>query len=207
VREIKNDHGSFDNLLYISSMRKLWILTAILILPALLGGCSSSETIQKIEPLTPLTFDNSEPDDAALADAIALYLAQGSQPRASGYDYARIDLNGDRKRDALVMLKVPYGYWCGIHGCTMLVFTADGNKFTLINAVQPVRGPVYVSTLKSNGWKNLVIRVSGRSSKAKDVAMMFDGRRYPITPSNLPPFPKKNYNGYTRVLMGDYADR
>ena len=98
-------------------------------------------------------------------------------------------------------LKSPYGYWCGVHGCAMAVFRAHARHFTLVNAIRPVRTPVYIATLKSNGWQDLIMRISGRADRAKDVAMRFDGRRYPANPGGLRPFPKKNYNGYTRIFM------
>ena len=41
------------------------------------------------------------------------------------YDFRRVDLNGDGKRDALVLFTNPYGYWCGDNGCSMLVMKAE----------------------------------------------------------------------------------
>ncbi len=184
------------------SMHLFKIIALLLITTAMLSACSSGDR-KSSDPLTPLDFTFSDPNDAALTQAIAEFVQTTDSPAATGYDYVRYDLNDDGRRDALVYLKSPYGYWCGTHGCALLIFKAHDKHFTLINAIQPLRAPVYISALKSKGWKNLVVRVSGRSNKAKDVAMLFNGQQYPTNPSKLPPFPKKNYNGYTRIFMGN----
>ncbi len=184
-------------------MRTLIVLIFLFLAPAMLGACSLFQSDEReIHSLTPIPAKKvNDPSDAALTQAIAEFVQTTSSPAATGYDYVRYDLNDDGRRDALVFLKSPYGYWCGTHGCALLVFKAHNKHFSLLNAIQPVRNPVYISTLKSNGWRNLVVRVSGRSNKAKDVAMLFNGKQYPTNPSELPPFPKKNYNGYTRIFM------
>lgn len=179
----------------------LRMFAVLAIIPLFLSACGKSEP--DIHTLTPMPVSTNDPDDAALTLAIQQFVQSTDAPAATGFDYVRYDLNDDGRRDALVYLKSPYGYWCGTHGCALLIFRAHDEHFTLINAVQPVRTPVHISVLKTKGWKNLVVRVSGRADKAKDVAMQFDGQRYPTDPSKLPPFPKKNYNGYTRVFMGN----
>lgn len=176
------------------------IFIMLLMLPLFLGACASEPQTQT---LTPMPRSTQDPPDERLIDALKEFITQGHAPPATGYQYVRYDLNGDGLRDALMLLKTPFGYWCGTHGCTMLVFQAHPGKFTLVNAIQPVQAPVYISTMKSNGWKDLVVRVSGRWTKAKDVAMLFDGQKYPSNPSDLPPFPKKNYSGYTRAFMSN----
>jgi hypothetical protein len=74
--------------------------------------------------------------------------------------------------------KNPYGYWCDTHGCTMLVMRAGNDKFELVNAIQPVRAPLYVSNTESNGWKDIIVRVTGRWDESKDVAMTYNGAQY-----------------------------
>ena len=175
-------------------------LISLALLPLLLSACSSSP---EQTPLTPMPVSSSDPGDEVLIEALQKFIKNGGAPAATGYQYVRVDLNDDGLRDALMLLNRPYGYWCGTHGCTMLVFKAHSDKFTLVNAIQPVRAPVHISVMKSNGWKNLVMRVSGRWDKAKDVALLFDGKKYPSDPSKLPPFPKKNYSGFTRAFMSN----
>jgi hypothetical protein len=71
----------------------------------------------------------------------------------------------------------------------MLVFKAYDDHFTLVNAIQPLREPLYIDDLETKGWKNMAVRVSGRWDDAKDVVLQFDGRTYPSNPADLPPYP------------------
>lgn len=143
-----------------------------------------------------------DPSDKILKASVEGFLKETGAPVASGYDFNRIDLDSDGRRDALVLFKTPYGYWCDMHGCTMLVMKAGNDEFDLVNAIQPVREPLYISNMQSNGWKHLVARVSGRwDDGAKDVAMAYDGRQYPNNPAALPAYPKGPEAAYTRVFI------
>lgn len=69
----------------------------------------------------------------------------------------------------------------------MLVLKANNKDFSVVNTVQRIREPLYISEKTSNGWKDIIIRVSGRWSKTKDVMLEFDGRTYPSDPEKVPP--------------------
>lgn len=156
--------------------------TTLIILITLLTACSSTPE-QVTIPTYPV-----DPTDEQLKESIAQFLTTQDAPAATRYSFQRIDLNTDKRRDALIFLHAPYGYWCGVHGCTMLVFKANNASFQLLNTVQPIRAPVYVSELETNGWKNLIVRVSGRQNSAKNVALQFNGRNYPANPKILPAY-------------------
>ncbi|MCB9983246.1 MAG: hypothetical protein H6861_06195 [Rhodospirillales bacterium] len=179
-------------------MRAPFLLTLFCLLPALLGACSHDE--QTAEPLTPIDDRILDPDDQTMARAVHEFLQSVGAPVASTYNYARFDLNGDNRREAIVLFKTPYGYWCDQHGCTMLVLRAHNDHFSLVNAIQPVREPVYIAPVKTKGWNNLVLRVSGRWDAAKDVAMLYNGRQYPENPARQPAFFKDNDDDYIRIL-------
>ena len=166
------------------------ILTTALLGISLLmaASCSSSKPKPKQALLLPLPKPPHDPSDALVAAAVSDFLKSTSAPAASSYEFSRIDLDDDGRRDALVLFKTPYGYWCGMHGCTLLVMKAHNDRFTLVNGIQPIREPVYISEDRTNGWKDMVVRVSGRWKEAKDVALRFDGRAYPGNPSDLPPY-------------------
>ena len=184
-------------------MHRFLKFTTILIMTVLLSACASQEghvLAGRDELLLPLPPDPIDPDDVQVRQAINAFLEESGGPVFSKYAFHRVDLNNDKRRDALVLFRNPYGYWCDRNGCTMLVMKAHDDHFTLVNAVQPVRGPVYVSDTERNGWKTLITRVSGRWSKAKDVALQFDGKAYPKTPDSLPPYLRLAYNGEQRVF-------
>lgn len=181
-------------------MRCFLTFFAALFVLALLPGCGAfregdSETGQADWLRTPV-----DPSDKQLEESVRKFLENTGAPAVSRYDFRRFDLNTDGRRDALILLKTPYGTWCDIHGCTMLIFKAFDDHFRLVNAVRPIREPVYISKKRSHGWSNLLVRVSGRREKAKYVVLRFDGRQYPKNPEKLPPYPFKPDPARTDVI-------
>ncbi|MCD8562806.1 MAG: hypothetical protein LRY54_01815 [Alphaproteobacteria bacterium] len=135
-----------------------------------------------------------------MTQAIQSFLKDTKAPLYSEYEFTRTDLDSDGRREALVLFKTPYGFWCDGNGCTMLVMKANNDSFSLVGSVQPIRTPLEISDLKQNGWRTMIARVSGRNAPPKDVALTFDGSTYPQDPSTLPPF-------NTASLMGEEGIR
>ena len=169
-------------------MNRFALLPSFIALALLLSGCAAGPDSVAYDdgPLTPLPheFIPQDPEDHVLEAAIRDYLVAAKGPASTQYDFTRVDLDGDGRRDALVMMKGPHHYWCGMDGCSLVVFKAANDHFALVSEIFPVRGPLYVSNrISEEGWKNLIIRVSGQSyAKAKDVALEFDGQTYPRNP-------------------------
>ena len=160
-----------------------------LFLASLLSACAASDPAPSGGPLTPMPGEYSvrEPDDGVLNKAVTEYLAHSGSPSSTRYDFTRIDLDGDNRRDALVMMKGPHHYWCDMNGCSMVIFHANDDSFSTVSEMFPVRGPLYVSDQKTQGWRDLIVRVSGQSyAKAKNVAVSYDGSGYPRNPFFLP---------------------
>ena len=152
-----------------------------------MAACQSAPKQEvALEPLTPLP-KIIDPNDFQLQQSVLATLKEMGAPLHSNYDYRRLDLNNDGRRDALVLFKTPYGFWCDTHGCTMLVMEAHNDHFTLLNSIQPVRPPIYRTDNETNGWKDIIIRVSGRWDKAKNVAAKYNGQQYPLDPSDIEP--------------------
>lgn len=168
-------------------MRSLMKTALFLGMTVMLAACGGGAHHAARQPLTPMPQAMPEPSDQQLAAAVVKFLEQSDAPISSIFTHRRVDLNGDGRRDALVIFKNPYGYWCGLYGCTMLVMKAGHDDFELVSAVQPVREPLYISKHKTNGWNDIIIHVSGRWAEAKDVALQFDGKHYPNNPDSLPP--------------------
>ena len=131
-------------------------------------------------PATPQAGPDLKP---ALQKAIIQFMQAEKVPIDAGHtffaDFA--DLNGDSTPDALVILTGPY--WCGTGGCTMLVFQGEDKNFNFVSSSTLVRPPVTVSETKTEGWRDLVLTVSGGGMPAKTVALKFDGKKYPRNPS------------------------
>ncbi len=175
--------------------KKIPFISAIITAASiLLAGCSSvpEETCifspDPVEPLRPFPYEETRDlDDSILSDSVQRLVNNIKGPAHSRFDYTRIDLDGDGNRDALVYMKAPYSRWCGQHGCTLFVMKAGLESFENISEVQPIRPPLIVSKNTTNGWKDIMVRVDGRWSKTKNVALQFNGHRYPSDPAKQPP--------------------
>ena len=134
----------------------------------------------------------------ALNGTVGLFLADNGNPQANDpFKSAFIDLNQDGVLDALVLLGS--SNWCGSGGCTLLVFQGEGdgvlmdqelnNEFRLVSKITLVQQPVIVSTNQTNGWRDLLLQMSGGGAPVGTVALQFDGEAYPSNPSMLEPLP------------------
>ena len=124
--------------------------------------------------------------NSTLIKALETYIVkQGANPKETQHRIAEIDLNGDKKKDALVLFQD--SYWCGSGGCSMLVFTNKNNDFKLVSAISLVRDPVIVSETKTKDWRDIIVHVSGGGGESKNVALKFNGSSYPTNPSLIKP--------------------
>ncbi|HSX59443.1 MAG TPA: MliC family protein [Tahibacter sp.] len=106
------------------------------------------------------------------------YVAEGRETR---YVDGSVDLNGDGRNELLV--HVVGSTACGTGGCPTLVFSPAGAGYRLVGAIGLTHPPIAVSPQRSNGWRNLVVRVGGGGAKADDVELAFDGKTYPANPT------------------------
>lgn len=186
-------------LLYSLAMNQFLTFMFIVLALPLLIGCSSDR--EEYSPLTPAPETKRDPDDEMIRPAVAAFVKSAGAPAASSYDFRRIDLNYDGRRDALVILKSPYGHWCENNGCTMLVLRAGSTDFTTIGTIAPIREPIFVSGAATNGWRDLIVRVSGRLNEtAKNVALKYNGRAYPKTPSGQPTLLRFHPSAHTNLF-------
>ena len=177
-----------------------FLMTAVA--SALLIGCASQDSEYSMASLLPMLEPaaRSDLDDGYVISAIQDYLTHKNAPSFTRYDFTRIDLDQDGWRDALVHLSAPYGQWCDTNGCTVVVFHAKENGFTLAGEIESVRTPFYASTTTTEGWHDLVVRVSGREEKAKDVVLRYDGEQYSDIPEDLPASDKKLHPVLTNIF-------
>ena len=155
-----------------------------------LNGCSYNDRLagQQASPLLPIIEQAGrlDLDDQHVTAAVHDYLKHKQAPPFSQYDFMRVDLDQDGWQDALIYITAPYGEWCNAHGCTVLVLHAKENGFTIAGEIFPIRPPFYISDTFSDGWRNIIVRVSGRTEKAKNVVLRFDGTKYQENAAELP---------------------
>ncbi len=138
--------------------------------------------------------------DGVFQDAVKMYLDACKGPQSSQYEYSREDLDGDGRREGIILLESPFYSWCTVDGCRMVIFKAEEKQFSVLSEISPVRGPLLLSDTRTNGWRDIVMRVSGRTGwAAKDVALKFNGATYPKQPAYVEPLPSQvamaNING------------
>jgi|GEM_PF-428679 len=165
-----------------------YVISIVLLCSLLLSGCvrngsgneSAAIPSTETELVKPQTSQYLKP---ALQRAIIQFMQAEKVPGDGEQTFLAdfVDLNGDSTPDAIVILTG--SYWCGTGGCTMLVFQGEDKTFRFVSRSTLVRPPVTVSETKTNGWRDLVLTVSGGGMPARTVALKFDGKNYPLNPS------------------------
>jgi hypothetical protein len=174
---------------------------ALLLSACATDGAAPGKSGSGPAPLTPMPGEFGEsrvtdPDNGRFMQVAEEYIAKAHGPANSQYQFTRVDLDGDGRRDGLILLQTPHESWCNYNGCRMAVFKATDDDFRLVSQIGPVRGPLLVADQKTNGWRDIMVRVSGRSNiTTKDVALRFDGSRYPASPDYLPATYASNESG------------
>lgn len=157
----------------------------ILISIFFISSCAQSNIAQN--GLTPMP-QNKELDNDAVKAAMNIYLKQQDSPANSAYDIARVDIDGDNRRDALVLIKLPYTYWCDWGGCPLIIFKDNRTKFKFISRTENVRGPLFVAKSRSNGWRDIIVRASGTNTRDRNVKLSFNGIIYPKNSLGAPTY-------------------
>ena len=129
-------------------------------------------------PLLAPAFQQQEAP--GLVAAIQRYVEKKGEHDTPLFQHAFIDLNGDGRADAIVLLSGPT--WCGSGGCTMLIFRGTKTGFSFVSGSTVTSEPIRVSREKAAGWRTLIVHSKGKG----DVQMHFDGTRYPLNPSVQP---------------------
>ncbi|MBF2052679.1 MAG: hypothetical protein IGS03_04340 [Candidatus Sericytochromatia bacterium] len=98
------------------------------------------------------------------------------------FEYARVDLNGDGRKETFVRFVNPT--FCGSGGCSYLLLDADLQLRQRFTQIDPDGGLV-VMTAQQHGWRDLVVvHSSGGNSGPR--RLMFDGQQYPANASMAP---------------------
>ena len=179
------------------SFAKCFILLTFALLT--LTACGTTREARAIHTI-PSSNDVIDPPDEVAFNAIKAYLAMNHEPAYSQYEYTRADLDGDGRREAIVMFESPFYSWCNSDGCKMVIFRAANDHFSVLSEIAPVRGPLLVSDTRTDGWHDIVVHISGRNDlQTKDVALKFNGTSYPSRPEFAPALPSliamANING------------
>ena len=148
--------------------RRLSTLTLALAL-VVVAGCAASP----------------QQDTASAQLAKELDRVLGDVPGPIHYFAKQVDLNGGGRAEYVVHVAGPMV--CGSGGCDTFVFAQEGSGVRLVSRTSVTRPPIVVASTTTQGWRDLVVRVSGGGIiPGYDARLRFDGRTYPANPT-VPP--------------------
>jgi hypothetical protein len=162
--------------------KPFWVLAAL----GALASCAAAPPPDSAPPALQQAA-LIDPDDQLLVRDLDSYITASNGPANTRYEFSRIDLDHDGRRDGLALLVSPYYKWCNDNGCQMVLMKARNDGFDPVSVVSPVRGPITVAENTTNGWRDLIVRVSGRSNVGtKNAALRYNGETYPLSPVLAP---------------------
>ena len=101
------------------------------------------------------------------------------------YFAKQADLDSDGRPECIVHVAGPMV--CGTGGCNTLVLAGDDAGLEVVSSISVTRPPVVVAETTTNGWRDLVVRVSGGGIlPGYDARLGFDGSTYPTNPTVEP---------------------
>jgi hypothetical protein len=101
--------------------------------------------------------------------------------RPDHYEIARTDLDADGKQDVFALMNGKSGYR-GSGGATMFVLKGTADGFEPLGKISVVNEPIYARKAVKNGFRDLLVTVSGGGATPGLAALSFDGKRYPASP-------------------------
>ena len=102
--------------------------------------------------------------------------AAGGAAEQVRYIHGRADLNGDGRAEVFVF--VTGSVFCGTRGCSLMLFSEDQGRYTLVKEFPNSLPPVIVSPQRTRGWNDLVRIESGAGAAPVYVRHSFDGKTY-----------------------------
>jgi len=97
------------------------------------------------------------------------------------YIAAWADLDGNRRPEALVYL-VSRGR-CGTGGCTLFIYTPEQGSWYQHGALTVTNPPVMVLNSRTNGWRDLAVRVQGGGARPHMARVRHGPHTYESNPS------------------------
>ncbi len=100
------------------------------------------------------------------------------------YYYNKVDLNDDGNPEIFVYLVG--SSVCGTGGCSGAIFKQEDKEYKLLSRFSLVRNPVIISNTKTNGYRDIIMHISGGGIESFFAQLKYDGTTYPSNPSIEP---------------------
>ncbi len=120
------------------------------------------------------------------------------------YYYNRLDLNGDGRLETIVYLTG--STLCGSGGCSAVIFKQENDKYEKLSQFTLANTPIIISNKRTNGYKDIIMYVSGGGIEPFYAHLKYDGVTYPSNPSSAPPLPKDANISGIAVISDDLTE-
>lgn len=139
-----------------------------------------------LEEVQRATSASKQHKPSASHESLKRFLQEWENPglaeRDTRFFAAFVDLNGDGKDDAIVLL-MGWG-WCGTGGCRTLILQQQNRSWRVVSKFTIANPPIRVLTSRSNGWRDVGVWVQGGGIQpGYEARLSFDGRSYPGHPT------------------------
>lgn len=112
---------------------------------------------------------------------------------------ALVDLNGDRREEALVY--VMGRDWCGSGGCNLWILRFENRRWKMITDVSIARRPIRIFNRRHNGWSDIGVYVRGGGViNGYEAALHYERGTYPSNPSLITADPRSPQLGGRIVI-------
>ena len=119
--------------------------------------------------------------DLTIQKAVDTYFKiHRTNPKNTQFTSVTYDLNGDKIKDAVVLLD-----WCSSKGCEMLIFEGTNNGYRFSSRISQVKVPLTLAKDQHFLWQSLLTEKQGNTIK-----LDFDGISYPNDTDNQPSISK-----------------
>ncbi|WP_315117348.1 hypothetical protein [uncultured Clostridium sp.] len=129
-------------------------------------------------------FISEKNRDPRLEEAIAkAYNLEKGKDQVKYY-FNRVQLNNDMEPETFVYLVGPK--FSGEDGCCAAIFSCVNGEYKLLSKFTLVNNPIIITNNWTNGYRDIIIHVSGGGAKESYAYMKFDGAKYPEDPYMQP---------------------
>ena len=185
--------------------KKFWMMTGILFFGCLLATNVNPVQAERPEThLSKVTYQKSETKkDEAIEKTFAKEFGLKKGSDSVSYFYNKIDLNDDQIPETFVYLVGPTV--CGTGGCSGLLLEEKDGDYIVKSRFSLVRIPVIIQNETTNGWKDIVMYVTGGGIEPGYHQLKFNGESYPSNPSVEPVIKEEKIKGIG--ILNDEIDQ
>ena len=100
------------------------------------------------------------------------------------YYYNKVDLNDDGINEVFAYPVGPPV--CGTGGCSAAIFKRENGEYKLLSRFSLVNNPIIISNNKTNGYRDIIMYVTGGGIESFFAELKYNGTSYPGNPSVQP---------------------